>query len=93
MPGSFEASELGHWPKLFSADQCSCQKADVQTSGEVDQSISKFASPFPDYIHLVQMKKLCTQEKNKYSPEAKTSQHSTFSWNTFWALGLVLQHT
>lgn len=36
MPASFKASELGHCTKLFSADQCSCQRAGVQTIVEVD---------------------------------------------------------
>lgn len=46
----------------------------MQTLAEVDQPISKFSSPFPDYIHPVHMKKkikLCTQGKNKYSLEQK----------------------
>lgn len=55
MPVIFEARELGHCAKLFSADQCSRQRAGVQTIGEVDRSIPKFSSPFPDNIHLLQL--------------------------------------
>lgn len=47
-----------------------CRRTGVQTIAEVDQPISKFSSPFPDYTHPVHMRK---EKKKRCVPKRRTN--------------------